>query len=91
MPEKFTVTLEQQIAELKAEIALRQNVFPTWIVKRRMTREKADQRVAAMKAALHTLLDIKKAIEQTNAEAENDAAAMAKACEPRTEEGLEER
>lgn len=50
------ITLEQQIAEVAREIALRRNVYPKWVESKRLTQQKADQQIAAMQAALDTLI-----------------------------------
>lgn len=58
MSTKHQITLEQAIAELKAELALRINVYRKWIRDGRMKRESADRKFAAMARALHILLEL---------------------------------
>ena len=48
----------EQIACLKREIALRKNVYPKWVASKRMTQAKADSEIAAMTAALQTILSV---------------------------------
>lgn len=50
------VSIEQQIACLKREIAMRKNVYPKWVQSKRMTKEEADTEIERMTAALHTLM-----------------------------------
>jgi len=51
------ISLDQQIACLKREIALRKNVYPKWVQSRGMKQEDADREIAAMTAALHTVME----------------------------------
>lgn len=53
------MTLDQQIACVKREIALRERVYPGWVSKGSMKQEKADHEIAAMKAVLQTLFVVK--------------------------------
>lgn len=55
---KFTVTLDQAISELKAELAIRSTAYKKWIRDGRMRQETADKKFAAMRAALHVLIDL---------------------------------
>lgn len=55
MAELFAPTLADQIAAVKREIALRERVYPRWVADRRLTQDKADREIAAMKAVLATL------------------------------------
>ena len=50
------ITLAQQIACLKREIAMRKNVYPKWVSSQKMRQSEADYEIAAMTAALHTLM-----------------------------------
>lgn len=50
--------LAQQIAEVKRELALRERVYPGFVARQKMTQEAANEHMARMKAALHTLLKI---------------------------------
>ena len=78
----IAVTILDQIAELKRELAVRQHVYSSWIRKGTMTQENADRQVARMKAALHTLLELQE-------EALYDALTI-KLTRLRTEEGMPE-
>ncbi|MBW8268317.1 hypothetical protein [Caldovatus aquaticus] len=53
-----TPTLDEQIAELKRELALRERAFPRFVASGRMKQAEADRSMARMKAALHTLLAV---------------------------------
>lgn len=52
-------TLDQQIASLKREIAMRKNVYPKWVTAGKMRAGEAEHEIGAMTAALHTLLNLK--------------------------------
>ena len=54
-----TPTLDQMIACLRREIALRKNVYPKWVANGRMTQVKADEEIAAMQA-VHDLVEAAK-------------------------------
>jgi hypothetical protein len=54
------ISLTDQIACLKREIALRKNVYPKWVGQRRMTQDEADREIARMTAALHTVMEHQK-------------------------------
>jgi hypothetical protein len=49
-------SLDDQIACVTREIALRERVYPKWVETGRMTKQKADHEISAMKAALGTLM-----------------------------------
>jgi hypothetical protein len=51
----MTIPIEDQIAEVKREIALRKKVYPKWIEQERITRFEALSRVAVMEAVLESL------------------------------------
>lgn len=53
------MTIDQQIAEMKREIALRKNVFPKWVAAGKMRQAESDHGIAAMTAALHTVMALK--------------------------------
>lgn len=53
-------TIDQQIAELKREIALRKNVLPKQVAAGRMRQAEMDHHMAAMTAALHTVMAVKR-------------------------------
>jgi hypothetical protein len=50
-----SITLEQQIASVKREIAMRERVYPRWVESGRLVQVRADHEIAAMKAVLETL------------------------------------
>lgn len=52
-------SLDQQIASLKREIAMRKNVYPKWVTLGKMRAGESDHEIGAMTAALHTLLNLK--------------------------------
>jgi hypothetical protein len=54
------MTLDQQIAELKREIALRKNVYPKWVAAGKMRQAEMDHHMGAMTAALHTAMAVKR-------------------------------
>lgn len=56
MTDPATVTLDQQIAEIKREIAIRKNVYPKWVSAGKMRQAEADHAIAALTAALHTVM-----------------------------------
>ena len=49
------ITLDQQIACLRREIAMRKNVYPKWIENKRMKQTQADHELAAMQACHDTI------------------------------------
>jgi len=49
-------TLEQQIAAVIREIAMREHAYPKWVETGRMKKDKADYEIACMKAVLGTLM-----------------------------------
>lgn len=52
-----TPSLDEQIAEIKREIALRKSVYPRWIKQGKMTQAQADGRLACLEATLDLLRD----------------------------------
>lgn len=48
-------TLDEQIAAVKREIGLREKLYPRWVSMQRMSQQKADEGIAAMRSVLHTL------------------------------------
>jgi len=56
MPE---ITLAEQIAAVRREIAMRERVYPKWVASGRMTQVKAEHEIAAMRAVLDTLLSLR--------------------------------
>lgn len=53
------ITLDQQIACVAREIALRRNVYPKWAASGRMKQETADKELAGMEAVIETLKQAK--------------------------------
>jgi hypothetical protein len=51
------VNLEEQIAEVRRELALRERVYPRWVAAGQLTKQTADRRLTVMRAVLRTLLD----------------------------------
>jgi hypothetical protein len=49
------ITLDEQIACVRREIAMRKRVYPDWVDRRRMSPQKAQHETAAMEAVLATL------------------------------------
>jgi hypothetical protein len=56
-----TVTIDQQIACVKRELAQRRRVYPRWVQSGQFgyTQQKADQEIAGMEAVLATLERVK--------------------------------
>lgn len=52
------VTLEQQIACVARELKRRRKIYPTWIEKKKVNENAANQEIAAMEAILNTLTDL---------------------------------
>ncbi len=52
--------LADQIACVKREIALRERLYPRWIVGGRLRRADAEREIATMKAVLETLADLQR-------------------------------
>jgi hypothetical protein len=57
------VTLDQQIAAVAREIAMRKNVYPKWVASKRMKQEEADHQIAAMEKVIETLNELKQIAE----------------------------
>lgn len=53
--QSLAVPLSSQIACVEREIAMRERVYPRWVVENRMTKAKADAELDAMRAVLETL------------------------------------
>jgi hypothetical protein len=49
------IPLREQVACVRREIAMRERVYPRWVAAERMTQEKADSELAAMRAVLETV------------------------------------
>lgn len=53
------VTLDEQLAELGRELALRRNVYPMFVAKGRMEQSEADLHMMRLEAAIKTLTWLK--------------------------------
>lgn len=53
------ITLDQQIAEVRRELAMREKLYPKWVSEKRLKPEAAERCLNAMKAVLATLNNIK--------------------------------
>ena len=49
------ITIDEQIAEVKREIAMRNKVYPRWIESGSLPKQKADFQILAMEAVLISL------------------------------------
>lgn len=56
--EQPTPDLNSAISELRAEIAIRERVYPKWIAQNRLTHAKAAYKLACLCLALENLLDL---------------------------------
>ena len=56
----FAPTLDDQIACVEREIALRRRAYPRFVFNHRMTREKADREIELMEHVLQTLQGLKR-------------------------------
>jgi len=54
------ITIDEQIAEVKRELAMRNKVYPKWIEAGSMQKSKADFQILAMEAVLISLQDLAK-------------------------------
>jgi len=52
------ISIEDQIAAVRREIAMRERVYDSWVRSGKMKRGKADYEIACMKAVLATLQEI---------------------------------
>lgn len=66
------VPLEEQLREVRREIALRERVYPRWIEAGKITKRSAAEKVRAMNAVADTLAELIR-----SAEADLTAAALA--------------
>lgn len=53
-------SLDHQIAEIKRELSLRRNVLPKQVAAGKMRQSEMDHHMAAMTAALHTVMAVKR-------------------------------
>ncbi len=51
-------SLTDQIASVKREIAMRERVYPAWVMRERMTQIQADHELDCMRAVLATLVKL---------------------------------
>ncbi len=49
------MTYQQQLEAARRELAMRERVYPRWVQQEKMTQEKADHEIAAMRAIVATL------------------------------------
>lgn len=52
---RAAVPIEDQIAELEREVAMRRQVYPNLVIGRKLSQAKADQQIATMQAAAASL------------------------------------
>ena len=67
----MTISLDEQLACVKREIAIRENVYPQWVRSRRMKQDVADSEIARMKAVLETLKSLQQDEEREVRNAKN--------------------
>jgi hypothetical protein len=60
----FPIGIDEQIACVEREIALRRRVYPRRVADRKMTQALADKQLAAMSAVLDTLLYLRESREK---------------------------
>lgn len=53
------VSIDSQIACVRREIGLRERVYPRWVLSEKLTQEKADHEIDAMRAVLVTLESVR--------------------------------
>lgn len=53
------MTLDEQIKAVEREIGLRERVYPSFIERKKISREKAEHEIAAMRATLKTLQELR--------------------------------
>ena len=53
------ISLDQQIAAVAREVAMREKCYPKWVAEKRMLQSTADHQLSAMKAVLTTLKNLK--------------------------------
>lgn len=53
------ITLDEEIASVEREIALRERVYPRWVEQKKMSQEKADYEIAAMRSVAESLHRLK--------------------------------
>jgi len=55
----MTISIDEQIACVKRELAFRRRVYPKWVDSGRMAQDQADKELARMTAVLATLEGLK--------------------------------
>lgn len=55
-----TISIADQIACVKREMAMRERVYPRWVTAGKIKQEKADLQISEMKAVLKTLQDVER-------------------------------
>jgi hypothetical protein len=63
----MTVTLDQQIAEVERELALRSRVYPGLVAKKKMRQSEADEHTRRMQDVLATLRSLRATAEKSTA------------------------
>lgn len=53
----FPITLDDEVACVRREIAMRERAYPRWVAQGRMTQEKANDELRAMRAVLSRLVN----------------------------------
>lgn len=61
------ITIEQQIAAVRRELAMRQRNYPKWVEAGRMKQAEMDHQLAAMQAVHDTLMAVKETAENARA------------------------
>lgn len=51
----MSVTLQEQLEEVNREIEMRKRIYPKWIREQKITPERADSKMRAIKAVAETL------------------------------------
>lgn len=54
-----TITLNEQIAEVRRELNMRRHVYPRFVERGRLTQAQADERIALLEAVRETLEQLK--------------------------------
>lgn len=53
------MTIDEQIKAVEREIGMRERVYPGWVAAKRMSQAKAEHEIAAMRAVLKTLQELR--------------------------------
>lgn len=59
MSDLLPITLQEEIAEVEREIALRERLYPHWVTTKRLRPDIAERQLAAMRAVLARLRGLK--------------------------------